>query len=132
MYEWLRDYQKLEDEITYLEYILSRSQNELKRWVQGDLAKYKLTSKSDGARLEERIEVIEYELAHKMNDLHDLRKLINTFQGIEHQIVYKRIYKRKDVWSNRKWFMLQPWIHQKKHAEIVRTIKFVTEYSNVK
>ncbi|MET4560405.1 DNA-directed RNA polymerase specialized sigma24 family protein [Lysinibacillus parviboronicapiens] len=87
--------QKLEDEITYLEYNLSRSQNELKRWVQGDLAKYKLTSKSDGARLEERIEVIEYELAHKMNDLHDLRKLINTFQGIEHQIVYKRYIKGK-------------------------------------
>ncbi|MGE6515358.1 hypothetical protein [Lysinibacillus sphaericus] len=65
MYEWLRDYQRIEDEITHLEHNLIRSQNELKRWGHGDLAKYKLTAESDGARLEERIEVIEYGLHKK-------------------------------------------------------------------
>ncbi|MGE6516654.1 hypothetical protein [Lysinibacillus sphaericus] len=132
MYEWLRDYQKLEDEITYLEHNLSRSQSELKRWVHGDLAKYKLTTESDGARLEERIEVIEYELAHKMNDLHDLRKLINTFQGIEHQIVYKRYIEGKTFGAIANDLCYSVGYIKRKHAEIVRTIKFVTEYSNVK
>ncbi|EON70631.1 Phage protein [Lysinibacillus sphaericus OT4b.31] len=48
------------------------------------------TVESEAARLTERIKVIEYELTHKMNDLNDLRKLTNTFQRIEHQIVNKR------------------------------------------
>ncbi|PFK05939.1 hypothetical protein COI98_30640, partial [Bacillus cereus] len=33
MFEWLKDYQKLEDEIIYLENGLDRSKKELKRWV---------------------------------------------------------------------------------------------------
>lgn len=37
LYEWLRDYRKLEDEIAYLEFNLERSENELRRWVSGDL-----------------------------------------------------------------------------------------------
>lgn len=68
MYEWLKDYQRLEDEITYLEYHLIRSKNELKRWVHGDSSDIKLTAESEGAKLENRIEAIEYELAHKIND----------------------------------------------------------------
>ncbi|WP_353055069.1 hypothetical protein [Bacillus thuringiensis] len=37
MLEWLKDYQKLEDEILYLKHNLYRSKRELKRWVSGDL-----------------------------------------------------------------------------------------------
>ncbi|MGH0943825.1 hypothetical protein ACQVTS_21600, partial [Bacillus mycoides] len=88
MFDWLKDYQKLEDEIIYLENHLYRSKRELKRWVHGDLAKYKLTVDSEGAKVEEQIEVIEYELAHKMNDLYDLKKVIRTFEGLEHKIMY--------------------------------------------
>lgn len=54
----LKDYQKLEEEITYLEFNLERTELELKRWISGDLAKYKLTADSDGAKVEEHIERI--------------------------------------------------------------------------
>ena len=37
------------------------------RWSVGDLSKYKLTADSDGAKIEEHIGAIEYELANKMN-----------------------------------------------------------------
>lgn len=88
MYEWLKDYRSLEDEVTYLEFNLDRSNRELKRYVEGDLVKVKLSSESNGAKLEEFIELNEYELAHKMNDLHDMKKVISSFGGLEHKILY--------------------------------------------
>lgn len=45
-YEWLKNYQELEDKIVDIEFNLERSKKELKRWVQGDLTKVKLTSES--------------------------------------------------------------------------------------
>ncbi|MGC7927885.1 hypothetical protein ACP3VS_04495 [Lysinibacillus sp. VIII_CA] len=51
----------------------------MKRWVEGDLTKVKLTSESHGAQLDEIIEAAERELAHKMNDLDEMKNLINTF-----------------------------------------------------
>ncbi|MEF7494139.1 hypothetical protein [Lysinibacillus sphaericus] len=50
----------------------------MKRLVEGDLTKVKLTSESHGAQLEEIIEAAERELAHKINDLDDMKNLINT------------------------------------------------------
>ncbi len=48
----------------------------------------RLTAESEGAKVEERIESIEYELAHKMNDMYTLKKLIRTFKGLENKIAY--------------------------------------------
>lgn len=88
LFDWLKDYQKLEEEIAYLDYNLDKTKAELKRWVSGDLREVRLTAESEGAKVEERIEAIEYELAHKMNDMYKLKKLINTFKGLEHKIAY--------------------------------------------
>lgn len=88
MFEWLKDYKKLEEEIAYLEYNLDKSKAELKRWISGDLQNVRLTAESEGAKVEGRIEAIEYELAHKMNAMYDLRKLIKSFKGLEHRILF--------------------------------------------
>ncbi|MDM5439862.1 hypothetical protein QUG02_17515 [Bacillus hominis] len=88
MFDWLRDYQKLEERIAYLDYNLDKTKAELKRWISGDLREVRLTAESEGAKVEERIEAIEYELAHKMNDMYKLKKLISTFRGLEHKIIY--------------------------------------------
>lgn len=90
MYEWLKDYRELELEINRLDNNLERNRKELGRSTMGDLAKYKLTSDSHGAQLEEIIEAIEYEIAHKMNDLYDMKKMISTFEGLEHKILYMK------------------------------------------
>lgn len=56
MYEWLKDYRKLEEQITYLEYNLDKTKRELARWENvNDLGKYKLEAKSLGANVEEKI-----------------------------------------------------------------------------
>lgn len=88
MHEWLNDYRQLEREIAYLDNSLERNKRELKRWVEGDLAGVKLSECSLGSQVEQIIERIEYELAHKMNDLETIKKLISTFDGIEYQILY--------------------------------------------
>ncbi|PHC37066.1 hypothetical protein COF01_15405 [Bacillus pseudomycoides] len=88
MFDWLKDYQKLEEDIAYLEYNLDKTKAELKRWIIGDLRDVRLTAESEGAKVEERIEAIEYELAHKMNDMYKLEKLISTFRGLENKIAY--------------------------------------------
>ncbi|MEN3133095.1 MULTISPECIES: hypothetical protein [Bacillus cereus group] len=88
MFNWLKVYQELEQEVAYLDYNLDKTKAELKRWVSGDLRDVRLTAESEGAKVEERIEAIEYELAHKMNDMYKLKKLINTFKGLEHKIAY--------------------------------------------
>ncbi|CAM5212120.1 Phage protein OS=Lysinibacillus sphaericus OX=1421 GN=LS41612_21190 PE=4 SV=1 [Lysinibacillus sphaericus] len=62
-FAWLKDYRELEYEIAYLDLNLERTKTELKRWVQGDLAKVKLTSESQGSKVEDIIEQIEWELA---------------------------------------------------------------------
>lgn len=88
LFNWLKVYQELEQEVAYLDYNLDKTKAELKRWVSGDLRDVRLTAESEGAKVEERIEAIEYELAHKMNDMYKLKKLINTFKGLEHRIAY--------------------------------------------
>ncbi|MED3355613.1 hypothetical protein P4481_14695 [Bacillus thuringiensis] len=88
MFDWLKDYQKLEEDIEYLGYNLDKTKAELKRWVSGDLREVRLTAESEGAKVEARIEAIEYELAHKMNDMYKLKRLISKFRGLEHKIAY--------------------------------------------
>ncbi|PGS68772.1 hypothetical protein COC69_26345 [Bacillus cereus] len=88
MFDWLKDYQKLEEDIAYLEYNLDKTKGELRRWISGDLREVRLTAESEGAKVEERIEAIENELAHKMNDVYKMKKLIRTFKGLEHKIVF--------------------------------------------
>ncbi|UUV23853.1 MULTISPECIES: hypothetical protein [Lysinibacillus] len=131
MYEWLKDYQRLEDEITYLDHNLIRSKNELKRWVHGDLAKYKLTPESHGAKLEELIEVIEYELAHKMNDLYNMQKIMKAFKGLESNIIYKKYVEGKTLERIAVEIGYSASYIKKRHAEVMRAVKVVKEYSSL-
>lgn len=82
MFEWLKDYKKLEEEIAYLEYNLDKSKSRIEALISGDLQNVRLTAESEGAKVEGRIEAIEYELAHKMNEECDLKLLINKFTGL--------------------------------------------------
>lgn len=124
MYEWLRDYQKLEDEIAYLENNLERTTKELNRWTSGDLAKFKLTADSDGAKLEEHIIRIEYELAHRMNDVHDLKRTIASFRGLEHKILYKKYIEGMTLECVAEELKYSSQYIYNKHAQIKRMIDY--------
>lgn len=124
MYEWLKDYRKLNEEIAYIENNLERSKRELKRWVGGDLSKIKLEVDSDGAKLEDRIERIENLLQNKKNDLDLLIKLINTFTGLDNKILRMKYIENKTLEQIAEELNYSAGYIYKKHAEIMRTIKF--------
>ncbi|WP_236807470.1 ECF-type sigma factor [Bacillus cereus] len=124
MFDWLKDYQKLEEDISLLEYNLDRTKAELKRWISGDLQDVRLTAESEGAKVEKRLEVIELNLAYKMNEMHNLLKLISEFKGLENKVVkmkYVDGMTLEEIAENMNYS--SSYIY-KKHAEIVRRIKF--------
>ncbi|HDR7285488.1 sigma-70 family RNA polymerase sigma factor [Bacillus tropicus] len=125
MFNWLRDYQKLEEDIAYLEYNLDKTKAELRRWVSGDLREVRLTAESEGAKVENRIEAIEYELAHKMNDMYKLKKLISKFRGLENQILKLKYVDGMTLEEIAEVVNYSSSHIKKKHAELVRLIKFV-------
>ncbi|MER1957911.1 MAG: hypothetical protein ABS942_11050 [Solibacillus sp.] len=108
---------------------LERSQKELSRWVSGDLAKYKLTAESDGAKLEERIAAIEYELAHKENDLQDMKNLIASFDGLENQIIYKKYIEGMTLEKIAEDLNYSPQYIYNKHSQIKRMVSFAEHYA---
>lgn len=124
LYEWLKDYQKLEEEIDYLEFELRRYKKELGRWMYGDLQDIKLTVDSDGSKLENIISNVEYEIAHKMNDLYDAKKLIGKFKGLDNQILYKKYVEGKHLTEVAIELQYSYNYIKSKHAEVMRMIKF--------
>ncbi|MED1305345.1 hypothetical protein BK704_20820 [[Bacillus thuringiensis] serovar konkukian] len=129
MLDWLKDYQKLKDEILYLEHNLYRSKRELKRWVSGDLRDVCLTADSEGAKVEEHIEAIEYELAFKMNEMFDLKKVIQSFKGLEHKIIYGKYVKGMTLERIAEELSYSTQYIYNKHAEIKRKIEYVQNIS---
>lgn len=129
---WLKEYREKENIISFLEFKLETTKKELKRWsLGGDLSGIKLTPESDAAKLEEIIEKIEYELAHKMNDLYDLKKLVATFKGTEHQIIKGKYVEGKTLEQIANDIGYSESHIKKRHAEIVRTLHFIDAYSGV-
>ncbi|MBJ7946764.1 hypothetical protein [Bacillus cereus group sp. N24] len=126
MFNWLKVYQELEQDIAYLDYNLDKTKAELKRWVSGDLREVRLTAESEGAKVEERIEAIEYELAHKMNDMYKLKKLINTFKGLEHRIAYFKYVEGMTLEKVAEELNYSPQYIYNKHAAMREKV----EYSN--
>lgn len=127
LFDWLKDYQKLEERIAYLDYNLDKTKAELKRWVSGDLQEVRLTAESEGAKVEERIEAIEYELAHKMNAMHDLMKLISSFKGLENKVLKMKYVDGMTLEEIAEDMNYSSSYIYKKHAEIIRRIKFAEE-----
>ncbi|KIP27418.1 phage protein [Bacillus thuringiensis] len=127
MFDWLKDYQKLEERIAYLDYNLDKAKAELKRWVSGDLREVRLTAESEGAKVEERIEAIEYELANEMNAMYDLMELISKFKGLDNQILVKKYIYGMTLEQIACDLNYSPNYIKRKHAEVRKIIKFVDD-----
>ncbi|MDX1700349.1 MAG: hypothetical protein R3250_07005 [Melioribacteraceae bacterium] len=129
LYEWLRDYQKLEDEIAFIEFNLDRSERELKRWVEGDLVGVKLSNDSNGAKLEESIEKIKVELQCKREDLVKLIELIGTFRGLEHKILKLKYINGMTLENIANELNYSSQYIYNKHAQIKRMIDYAQSTS---
>lgn len=123
--QWLKDYKELEKDIASLELKLERSERELRRWVQGDLAKYKLTEESIASNLEEKIEVIRYELACKMNDQRKILDMISKFDTLENKIIIGKYIEGKTLEEIAEQHQYSTQYIYNKHAQLKKTIRFV-------
>ena len=128
-FQWLKDYQQLEYDIAYLEQNLERTKRELKRWVEGDLSKVKLTADSHGAKVEDIIIRIETELAHKRHDLDDIKRLVSTFEGLEHKILVGKYIDGKTLEDVAEELGYSAQYIYNKHAQIRRMVSFAESYS---
>lgn len=86
-FEWLKDYQDLEEHLLYLKWNLNKSKLELDRWVNGDLAKIKLTKDSRASSLEEKIQIIEKEIEIVERQLEETKAFLDQFTSLENQIL---------------------------------------------
>lgn len=128
LYEWLIDYQKLTQDIEYLEYKLDREETELDRWVSGDLAGVKLHPDAIPAKLEERIATLKKDITFKKNQLNKLIKLVDTFKGLENRILKLKYIDGMTLESIAEKLNYSSSYIYKKHAEIIKRIKFADNF----
>lgn len=125
LYEWLRDYQKLLEEIEYLEFSIERNEIELKRWVEGDLQDVRLTEESNGAKLEEIIERQVKGLVFKRDQLDKLIDLVDKFRGLDNKILKLKYIDGMTLETIAEELNYSASYIYKKHAEMMKTLKFV-------
>lgn len=127
MFEWLKDYREIEIKIIELENSLTRSKRELRRWTSGDLFKVRLTEGSIASGLEEHIAAMEYELAHKMNDLIDIKRMVEKFDLVDHKILYGRYIEGKTFDEIADEIGYAKGTVYNKHAMLMKTIGYLDE-----
>ena len=89
-FQWLKDYQELDEQILYLKWNLNKSKLELNRWVNGDLADVRIEKNSRSASLEENIQKIENEIDLLEEQRKEMLAIINSFKGIDNDIIRKK------------------------------------------
>ena len=87
-YQWLQEYQKLEEEIEILKWKIRKSEMELERWYDPrDLGKVKITNESTASHLEEYIKRDRAFLGEKELAMEALMIMIERFKGLDNQIL---------------------------------------------
>ncbi|PDZ96295.1 transcriptional regulator [Bacillus cereus] len=120
----LNDYQKLEQEITYVEYKLERKRVELKRQISCDLSEDKLTGDLGNVEMEEVIKQVKQELLLKKQKLQMLINLMSKFEGVENKILKMKYRDGMTLGAIGDELNYSPDYIKHKHAEIMRRIRF--------
>lgn len=127
-FEWLRDYIEREERITYLKWNLAKSKAELARWVEGDLQNVRLTQGSLSANLENNIILLAKELDTLCAEQDELNSLIQTFKGVDQQIVRLKYIEGLSLEAIAETLGYSESHIKHRHAEIRRNISFISEY----
>lgn len=127
-FQWLKNYQDLEEQILFMKWNLNKSRLELDRWVNGDLANVRLEKNSRSSSLEENIRIIENELELLEKEKTELMELINSFSGADVQIVKLKYIDDMDVYDIADETGYSVSYIRKRHTEIRKTLSFVDAY----
>lgn len=127
-FQWLKNYQDLEEQILFMKWNLNKSRLELDRWVNGDLANVRLEKNSRSSSLEENIRIIENELELLEKEKTELLELIDSFSGADNQIVKLKYIDDMDIYDIADETGYSVSYIRKRHTEIRKTLSFVDEY----
>lgn len=127
-FQWLKNYQDLEEQILFMKWNLNKSKLELERWVSGDLANVRLEKNSRSASLEENIQIIEEEIELLEDQLNEMVLLIKSFKGLDNQIMYLKYVEGMTLEKIAEDLNYSTSYIQKKHTELRKAINFVDEY----
>lgn len=126
-YNWLKEYQELEEDIAHLKWNLNKTKLELIRWEEGDLAKVRITNESKGAHVEEAIAKIESDLKFREEMKSSLMVLVNSFNCNENVLLKKRYIEGKTLEVIAEEMNYSHGYVRKLHAEIVANHPFIKE-----
>ncbi|MFW8578081.1 hypothetical protein ACOJBY_14845 [Enterococcus entomosocium] len=129
-FQWLKNYQDLEEQILFMKWNLNKSRLELDRWVNGDLANVRLEKNSRSSSLEENIRIIENELELLEKEKIELMEFIDSFSGADNQIVKLKYIEDMDVYDIADETGYSVSYIRKRHTEIRKTLSFVDEYES--
>ena len=129
-FQWLQDYQDLEDQILYLKWNLNKSRLELNRWVYGDLSDVSLDENSRASSLEKSIAKIEHEIELLEEQRTEMLAIIESFKGIENDIVRMKYIEGLNLDRIAEETRYSVSYIRKKHAEIRGKLEFLDDYDS--
>lgn len=127
-FQWLKDYQELDEQILYLKWNLNKSKLELNRWVYGDLADVRIEKNSRSASLEENIQKIENEIEILEEQRKEMLAIINSFKGIDNEIIRKKYVEGCSLEIIAEEIGYSASYVRQRHADIRKTLDFLDEY----
>lgn len=127
-FQWLKDYQELDEQILYLKWNLNKSKLELDRWVNGDLADVHLEKNSRSSSLEENIGKIENEIKLLDAQKEEMLTIINSFKGVDNDIVRMKYIDGLTLEELAEKIGYSVSYVRQRHAEIRKTLDFLDDY----
>lgn len=131
-FQWLKEYQELDEQILFLKWNLNKSKLELARWVHGDLSNVRLEKNSRSSSLEEKIKKIENELKLLNYQKEEMLLLIDSFTGVDNQIVKMKYIDCMSLEEIAEKTGYSESHVRKRHSEIRKTLTFIDDYEEKK
>lgn len=127
-FQWLKDYQELDEQILYLKWNLNKSRIELNRWAVGDLSKVKIEKNSRSSSLEENIKLIQKEIKILEHQKNETELMVESFKGIDNKILFYKYIKKNTLEQISEKTGYSTSYIQKKHSELRKSIEFLDSY----
>lgn len=127
-FQWLQEYQELEERLIYLKWNLNKSKLELIRWTEGDLQGIKLTNESRAASLEEKIQFMESEILQIKLQMEELEEIVSSFENVDTQIIKLRYIDDLTIEEIAEEIGYSISYVRKRYTEINKTLHFLDNY----
>ncbi|WP_407893499.1 hypothetical protein [Lacticaseibacillus sp. N501-2] len=129
-FSWLESYLANEEEIASLELNKKRTEIELRRWTDGDLAHVRIQKGSHGAKVEEALAEINAALAEDKELQAITLDLIERFDGLENTILRRKYVDGMSLMdiANCDDIGYSYSTIKRVHAELKHTLKFLDKW----